>query len=466
MTYLDDMREACFRQLTFQQAQAAYYLSYYDNEPPILALLDTEERQTFRKFLDESQTNWCELIVNSVAERMMVVGFNWGDSSDAAWSLWQGNRMDADGELVQTDGLVTGMGYALVQPDDDNPTGVSITPESPLEVTVMYEPGDRRERLAGYKRFTDHAQNVTEVLILPDVIATWEPGNAGEPVVEDNPAGLVGLVEVRPQPRTVGPPRSELDPAIPVVDRIHTTTFNRLVASDYGAFRQIWATGIKLARQLITSADGSTTEVAVKPWDIGANRLLVSENEAAKMGAFPGDSLTGYLAAVAEDVTHMAAITQTPAHYLVGRMVNLSADAIKAAEAGLVAKTRRRMLHVGEAWEDVIRIALGLIGDPGAANMAGEVIWRDPETRSDAQVVDALTKLATLGVPREVLWAKWGASPQEIQQWRGMADAEAATAAANQAAALGAGDIAQLIAAGSTPPAPTPASANGSANGG
>jgi|SRR5215831_3882432 len=459
MTYLDDMRQACARQLDWQANQAAYYLSYYDNEPPIIALLETQERQTFRKFLDESQTNWCELIVNSVAERLAVVGFNWAASSDTAWQLWQASELDADSELAQTDGLVTGSGYALVQPDDNNPTGVSITVESPLEATVMYAPGNRRERTAGFKRFTDYDQNVTEVLILPDVIATWQ-GRSGEPAVENNPAGLVGLVEIRPQPRTVGAPRSEIDPAIPCVDRIHTTTFNRLVASDYGAFRQIWATGVKLARQIITSEDGTETTVSVKPWDIGANRLLVAENPDAHMGAFPGDSLSGYLAAVAEDITHMAAITQTPAHYLVGRMVNLSADAIKAAEAGLVAKVRRRMLHIGEAWEDVMRIALGLIGDAGATDLSGEVIWRDPETRSDAQVVDALTKMATLGVPKEVLWAKWGASPQEIARWRGMADAEAATAAANQAAALGAGDIAALINAG-TQPQPTQASANG-----
>ena len=464
MTNLDDIRQAAAQKLSFQQAQAAQYLAYYDNEPPIVALLDTEERQTFRRFLDESQTNWSELIVNSVAERLSVVGFSWGDSSDAAWQLWQANQMDADAELVQTDGLVTGSGFALVQPDDDSPVGVSITGESPLEVTCLYAPGNRRERIAGFKRFTDHALQVTEILILPDVIATWAP-NAGEPVVEANPAGLVGLVEIRPQPRTIGRPRSELDPAIPVIDRIHTTTFNRLVASDYGAFRQIWATGIRLARQLITSADGSTTELAVKPWDIGANRLLTAENPDARIGALAGDPLAGYLAAVAEDITHLAATTQTPAHYLVGRMVNLSADAIKAAEAGLVAKVRRRMLHIGEAWEEVTRIALGLIGDPGAAMLDGEVIWRDPETRSDAQVVDALTKMATLGVPREVLWAKWGATPTEIQQWQGMADGQAARDAANQAAALGAGDIAALIAAGSAPPVTAPANGNGAASG-
>src|SRR5215475_13330082 len=222
MSELDDLRNACQNRLTFQAAQAAEYLGYYDGESAIIALLDTQERQTFRRFLDESQCNWAELVVNAVAERLNVVGFNWGASADTAWAIWQANHLDADSELVQTDGLVTGCGYALVQPDEGNASGVSITAESPLEATVLYQPGSRRERLAGFKRFADWSQNVTEVLILPDVIATWHP-NEADPVIEANPAGLVGLVEVCPQPRTVGPPRSELDPAIPCVDRIHTT---------------------------------------------------------------------------------------------------------------------------------------------------------------------------------------------------------------------------------------------------
>jgi hypothetical protein len=231
-----------------------------------------------------------------------------------------------------------------------------------------------------------------------------------------------------------------------------------LVASDYGAFRQIWASGIRLARQVVTSPDGTESTLLVQPYNVGANRLLTSEDPATRFGSIPESSLTGYLSAVEQDVLHLAAITQTPPHYLLGKMTNLSADAIKAAEAGLVSKVSRRALHIGETWEAVMRLALGLIGDPGAAMVGAEVIWRDFETRSEAQLVDALTKMATLGVPREVLWQRWGATPQEIQAWKGLSAEQAAQDAANQAAALGAADIAKALAGagangGSAPPA-------------
>jgi len=89
-------------------------------------------------------------------------------------------------------------------------------------------------------------------------------------------------------------------------------------------------------------------------------------------------------------------------------------------------------------------VALTLVGDPGAADVEGEVVWRDWETRSQGQLVDALVKLATIGVPREVLWERAGASPQEIDRWRDMAAREAAAAPPAPAPAP-------------APPAPAPA---------
>jgi hypothetical protein len=440
MPVLDDLRAAGAAKLDWQAGRARAYLNYYDGAVEVPAILDSEERQAFRQLLREAGANWSELVVNAVAERLSVAGFRFGSGSDAAWLLWQANGMDADAELVQTDALVTGSCPVMVQPDEDNPSGVRISGESPLEACVLYEPGNRRRRAAAYKRFTDAAQQTTEVVITPDEIATWHP-LAGQPDVASNPAGAVPMVEVVPQPRLAGHPRSELLAVVPIQDRINTTIWNRLVATDYGAFRQLYVTGIKLARQVATSEDGTETVSYVRPFDIGADRLLTAENPAARFGAFPESTLKGYLDSVEQDVHQLAAITQTPAHYLLASMINLSADAIRAAEAGLVSKVARRALHVGEAWEEVMRLALALIGSPAAADVEGEVVWRDWETRSEGQRVDALVKMATLGVPRQVLWERWGASPQEIDRWQRLAAQEAAE---------------QLPAPAPAPPAPAP----------
>lgn len=471
-------RTRAARKLDMQMARAAALQQYYDGEFDIIALMDTEERQVFRAFLQEAAANWCELVVNAVAERLQVTGFRFAGADDLAWQIWQASRMDSDAELVQTDALVMGCSFLLVQPDDDNPTGVTITGESPFQSTVLYRAGDKRTRVAGYKRFAeeyddDDTGEVTEVLILPDWIVTWQAPRrqrttaSGIPVdVSPNPAGFVNLIDIVPQPRTVGAPRSELTPAIPIQDRINTTIFNRMVGEDFGAFRQVWATGVKLARTVI-GRDAETGEAIVQPvapFNIGANRLLTNENPDARFGSLPEATLQGYLQAVEQDVNMLAAITQTPPHYLLGQMVNLSADAITAAESGLVAKVSRRALHIGEGHEEAMRSALRLVGSPGAADESGEVIWKDFGVRSEAQVVDALTKMATLGVPREVLWQRWGATPQEIERWKRLSDAQSALDAANQATALGSPGAAYNALLGQGAPVPAaPAAPGGSA---
>ena len=80
MAEIDDLRAAAGRKLDEQASRARAYQEYYDGEARILALLDTEERRTFQTFLKEAGANWCELIVNAVAERLQVVGIpvRWG----------------------------------------------------------------------------------------------------------------------------------------------------------------------------------------------------------------------------------------------------------------------------------------------------------------------------------------------------------------------------------------------------
>jgi hypothetical protein len=113
-----------------------------------------------------------------------------------------------------------------------------------------------------------------------------------------------------------------------------------------------------------------------------------------------------------------------------GAMVNISGDALKAAESGLSSKAASRTRQYGESWERVMRLALAVAEDPRAKERDSEVIWRDVETRTEGERVDALVKMATLGVPRAALWERWGATPQEIERWQDMAFEEALTAEA------------------------------------
>jgi hypothetical protein len=441
----EQWRDVLLSELLYRQAPVRNRFDYYEGNHP-LPTGPKAAQDAYRRLLRQSRSNWVGLIVDAVAERLQVVGFRFGGSQggdDQAWLIWQANHMDADHEMAQTDALVAGVSAVTVWPDDDSPVGVTITPEHPAETIVAHDPQHRHTRLAALKSWVEVDGTRYCWLVLPGGwwlwsggYGTWNLTNDAEP----NPLGEVPVVELRPWPRTMRlypgelPGRSEMDGVLPMQDRINTTVFNRLIATEYAAFRQKYASGlvVPVLRDPATGQpilDEFGNEQPVAPFDVAVDRLWVSEDAAVKFGEFSESDLTGYIKGAESDIQHMAAITRTPPHYLLGQMINTSGDALKAAEAGLVSKVRRRAVHLGEAWEEVMRLAFTAIGDARAVDVGAEVIWADFETRSEGERVDALVKMASLGVPNQVLWQRWGASPQEVARWSAMAAEQAFTTA-------------------------------------
>jgi len=436
ITYLLDL-------LRGRLGELARLQQYYDGLHP-LPQAPKKIEEKFQAFARMSRTNWMQLVVDAPAERLEVVGFNVaGQPALDVWhGIWQGNQLDADSKLVHLDALTLGSSYVLVWPDQSHPSGVRVTMEHPTQCIVAYEPGDRRRRAAGLKvwcgldkrmhltlwlpgevhRFSSESEHTGGVMFPP---ATWVPRPGVERVTASGIDG-VPLVEMRPRPRWDGTGRSELDGLTDLQDRINATTFNRLVAGEYGAFIQRWVTGIEI--------EEDENGQPIKPFNLGIDQILVAEDPGARFGAFTATDLGNYVKSVEADVAHLAAISKTPPHYLLGAIVNASGDALKAAETGLVSKVRDRQTFLGEDWEEVVRLALAATGDGRAKDMSTEVVWKDPETRSEGELVDGLVKMRSLDVPRSVLWQRWGASPQDVEAWKQAAADEALLVALAQPA--------------------------------
>jgi hypothetical protein len=111
-------------------------------------------------------------------------------------------------------------------------------------------------------------------------------------------------------------------------------------------------------------------------------------------------------------------VSQVPPHNLVGQMVNLSAEALVAAEVGHTRKIDDRETSFGESWEQTLRLAGAYEGIE--VSEAAQIRWKDSEARSLSQTVDALGKMATmLKVPPQVLWSRIpGVTDQDVADWR------------------------------------------------
>lgn len=83
-----------------------------------------------------------------------------------------------------------------------------------------------------------------------------------------------------------------------------------------------------------------------------------------------------------------------------------------------------------------MRLCFAIEDDPRADVQTAETIWADPESRSEAQHVDALTKLRAIGVPDEQLWEDAGYSPQQIDRFKTMQSSQSQRQSAGDLAAL------------------------------
>lgn len=408
-------------------------------------------REKYRELLKKSRGNLMALVANAVAERQQVVGFrsSQDESGDAdAWSIWQANRMDAMQHVLHRKALALSEMSEIVWPrPGERPPRISI--ESPLQVFVRRVDGDPWEREAAVKSWRLRNKHRAVFLFTPTELwrfqstdemmsgrrlrlpAKLEPfPDVDGRFVLPHKMGALPVVPFTPRLNDDGTAIGEFEELTDVQDRINETIFGRLMATWFAAFRQKWATGLDVP-------ENPETHQPVEPFDSAIDRLLWSADSETKFGDFGASDLSIYTAAEEHDIEkYIASPSQTPAHYLLGKMVNIPGDALKIAEGALVSKIRIRNDMVGESHEESMRLALKAWDKPGADDMSLETIWKNPEFRTEGELVDSLVKMSSLGVPQEALWERWGATPQEIARWKAMQDEQAARAAAGDIAAL------------------------------
>lgn len=456
--------------------------AYYDGDHGLrlsTPLWQTAFQQVFANFSD----NWMALVVDSSVERLRVQGFRYGTDQPAdadAWAIWQANQLDLYSRIAHTEAIKTGEAYLLVAPpDDQDPNTARITVEHPAQCLVAKDPADRRRRLAGIKRWESDDGRWLLTIYLPDAVYRWQSrstvaqrwaGAGGLGTADDwepredadggevsNPLGVVPLIPLENNPGLLGGGRSDVAPLIAIQDAINKTVADSLIASEYSSLRQRWATGLEVPK------DAQGNVLTSTQVDATFRRLWIAENPDARWGEFSVADLGGYVQLTSMLTQHLAALSRTPPHYLLGQIVNASGDALKTAEATLVAKVRAKMVDFSEPWEEAVRLAFMFQGDTERGQVIdAEVVWADPESRTESEHADAIVKQQAVGVPQGMLWEQLGYSPQQIERMRQMQATESMLAGAAfftaPPADQGVPAAAPMAAAGlSTPAAATPA---------
>ena len=436
--------------------------SYYIGEPPLPR--DPERLvDEYKPLLLMGRSDWCQLVVDVVNERLKVgsVRSTKETTQDPTlWEWWQKNNMDGISSQVHTAALKFGVCYVSVWPTvgGKNDGLPRIIGESPLSAFARVNPengeveaairlwcgadgliycdlttataqwrlvskGPPQRTYAVRNRWVlGHRHMLT---MDPSTIQWTFRDPADTPPVRLNPMGRVGYVPMYTSPDLLGGWHSEIATILPIQDRINKTCFDRLVTQEFCAFPQRAIAGIE------SWVDPATGEVKL-PFDAAQDRIWTATSPDTKFIQFESDSGKAYLDATTADIQALATQSRTPPHYLLAGMgVFPSGESVRATEYGLTRKVQMRQQTYGDAWSDVLRLAAQAAHNDTLADDVGVgVVWDDVEARSEGEVVDALLKMGTLGVPWEALWAKWGASPEEIKDWSAKLDDTVARAQA------------------------------------
>lgn len=406
-------------------------------------------------------SNWMPLLIGTPAQALYVDGFRPGRSEEglpepssskgAAWRHWQRSRMDARQAAVYRGALGFGHSFVLTE---KTKRGVISKGLSAKKTAALYEdPANDDEPYAaltvtrkpkgdlpGLARMWDaRREYVVKFKSLADLDSVRVGSSKLHGSTECPVTRFAAQVDL--EGRTIG----VVEPMIPLQDRINQTIFDLLVSQTYTSHEVRYATGMAppLLMEWVDEHGNVTTdpELAVDsrpkldpsgnpipaPINHNARRFLFAEDPDVKFGSLPAGPITPLIESVDMSIRHLAAISQTPPHHLLGQIANLSAEALLAAETALSRKITEFQSLFGESWERVFRIAAEMEGDAdGFDDYEGEVQWRDMESRSLAQAADALGKLREqLGIPARGLWKRVpGVTQTEYEDWEALAEEE------------------------------------------
>lgn len=381
----------------------------------------------YQDLLRKSASPWLGFARDAIAQGCIVSGYSNADIWERAW---RANGMDGRQDVVTRDAVGFGRGFIGILPPADG-EGVVMRPMGALDTFAVYDdPWDDYPRYVLHRRKPRSARQTFwqgDWMLIDDEVIYRFTGTPAAPLdVKRQAHGMPAAPVVGVSNTLEAAPTSSIADKVSVYKRIVDATFTLQMLQRYGAFPQKWMAGGDVDPNLRSSVDG----------------LLHASGdggETARFGAFPAADLDKAVAALDAHIKHFSAVVQVPPHYLLGAVVNMSAEGIAAAEAGYHRNLSARKKALGEGYELAMRTAAAMLGDDAAAaSTSDQVEWENVSSWSLSQVTDAIQKIESSTGPLESLY-------RMMPGWTKKDAEEAAVAARELQSASSPRELAELI---------------------
>ena len=392
---------------------------------------DTALTDRLKKFLPPRMAfrdNFCNVVIESLAERLNVIGINSNNDvvSEWAWNLWQKNRMDATQVIVHTDTVMVGDSYILCDWDTENERP-RWSHQIAERIGAHYSEMTRKldwasKKWLQYPRLGDEPETRLNIYYDDRVEKFVARGGVWSPYMDEDdtewPTPWVGrngeplgvpLIHFRNKPLGEDFGVSEIENIIPMQDLLNKTLIDLVMVLDTLAFPQRYTVDIDHNSSRIDILPGAVTEFHTELESGGS----VGQCDAA--------NVDGPIRSIEMMVQHIAGISRTPQHLFQIAGGSPSGEALKTAETGIVQKAKQRMVNFGNSWEDSIMMSLRIqeaFGQSVASleDLTLDFEWDDPETRNEQSHLETMKSKLELGIPKQQIWREMGYSQEEIDQ--------------------------------------------------
>jgi hypothetical protein len=430
-------------------ADYALFEQYYDGEQNV-KLTDRTKR-----FLEQhgSQVKWCEnfseVIVDVLAERLVVSGFgiyseDEGDTSAAEDAqanlsaelhsyvddLLEQNIFDSMQDVAHTTGLIKGDAFLVAYVDEGKPC---LTWNPPETFKVYYSTEKPDEMKLAVKKWNTKKEGpsnpegaaITRMnLYYEDRIEKYfcasddgdfekwtEPQDEGKeqepwpaPWVDSDEQPL-GIPVFHLKYKSLGRPmgRSRLKAAIPFQDELNKQVVDLMMVMDHLGWPQRYVFGVDLDQGQVDSLIGD---------------YLTGGNTEIKVGQFDAANPQGILDSIDATLARLSRRCRVPLYQITGGTMP-SGESLKAAESGIVRTALLTQTEWGSVWENAVRMLIRLgqtFADAPPADLDTLTIrceWDDAESRNDLEEANTALIYDQLGVSKDTNLTRLGFDPEE-----------------------------------------------------
>lgn len=400
----DDNRQQNYRQ----------YRDYYDGRQGVV--LTRRQREYLHVPAEkEFAANYMHIVVDSLATRLSVVGFEAVGDRRLTKELnrWMRvMRLNSIQNGVHTSAIRDGDSYGFVDWDPQRgiPRLVPHLAYDGRDGVHAYYSAEKSEPVVFAKRWTVETgmeglpvgSRRMNLYFTDRVERFWSNASTGKwgwvPWSGDNLPHIsryqtgAPLVHFTNRARGFRYGLSELEPGIPMQDALNKAVVDLLAAADASGFRIMVAIGF----------DPEGLALAPGTW-VAVPGQSPSE---ASASAIPGEPLRPHIEAIDNFVQRIGQVTDTPLSYFQQSGQMASEGTHRQHETRMIAKARSASIELGEQWEELMRICIRLSNRYGGTDYDEDVeiatLWADFDIRNLEEKMllraQALKALADAGV--------------------------------------------------------------------